>query len=814
MKRSSTSFMTIGKQLFIIVISSLMICTAFVQASHTVSNDAVQLTYSFQSPTIETINIAGTLYNRVTLSDCSPAGSAGEPKIPSKGAFILLPPKSTVSSIEITSGEKIVLGTGFSVEPTSPAIPLSQTENIPIPTPNERIYQTDADYPGELITQVGVYSFRGYQMLVLQLHPIQYNPVTGELSYYPQLDVSVNTEPTNQQSALYRGFVQDSQEIAPKVDNPEMTARYQTECTPLSAPREHYDLLILTTSTLQNGFIPLKDAHDATGVATVIKTLSDVGSSDLDSIRDYIRDAYLNWGIEYVLIGGDTEVVPAPMLWVSGMDENTTYYSDTMPSDLFYACLDGPYNYDGDSQWGEPNDGENGGDVDLVAEVYVGRACVDNMADVNSFVTKTVAYINRNPQDPYLTRVCLAAEYLGDYGIASYGSSYMNQLINGSSDDGYTTVGIPASEYTISTLYDTPTYDWPYTAMISVINNGVHIINHLGHANDFYNMKMDTSDVDGLTNPSNRTCFIYSQGCYSGAFDSNDCIAEHFTVKTSHAAFAGIWNARYGFFWSYSTDGDSQRLNRQFWDAVFGEGITEIGRANHDSKEDNLAIIGRSCIRWCYYQTNLFGDPSLRITEGETNHPPAQPSTPTGPTSGKVGVSYSFTTSTTDPDGNEVYYQWSWGSEVGDWTGPYASGQIVEATHHWDTPGDYQVSVQAKDSNGAVSTSSNSLTVHIVLGPQIEVGEVTGGFGVTAVIQNIGIVNAIHVNWTITLQGLVFLGTEKSGTLMQLDANGTETISTGFILGFGTVGITVTAADAEKTATAFVLGPFAFVVRR
>ena len=126
-------------------------------------------------------------------------------------------------------------------------------------------------------------------------------------------------------------------------------------------------------------------------------------------------------------------------------------------------------------------------------------------------------------------------------------------------------------------------------------------------------MKMDTSDVSVLTN-TNNFCFIYSQGCMAGGFDNpegNDCIAEYFTAKNTHGAFAGIWNARYGFFWSYSTDGDSQRFHRQFWDAVFGENIKELGRANHDSKEDNLFLIQRSCIRWVYYETNLFGDPAV-----------------------------------------------------------------------------------------------------------------------------------------------------------------------------------------------------------
>jgi len=813
MNGDSNTYIKIWKQFFVALISCLMICTALAQSSQTTLNNDIKVTYSFDSPTIETIDIAGTLYDRVTLLDCYPAGSAGEPKIPSKGTFLLLPPESKVSEIDIIPGEKIVLGLGLLVEPTGQAIPISQTENLPIPIPNEAIYHSNAVYPGELFTQVGVHSFRGYQILVLLLHPVQYNAVSGELFYFKSLEVSVKTDATGVQSALYRGFSQDQTEVQQKVDNPEMSLQYNEVYAP-SLPRfEHYDLLIITTNTLKSGFEPLKQAHDATGVQTVIKTLSDIGGSDLESIRNYIRDAYTDWGVSYVLIGGDAPIIPAPMLWVSGMDENTTYYEDTMPSDIYYACLDGPYNYDGDGKWGEPHDGTNGGDVDLIAEVYVGRACVDSTADVNSFVTKTVAYINKNPDDGYLRKVCLAGEYLGDYGIASYGGNYLNQLVNGSTDDGYTTVGIPGSDYIINKLYDSPGYDWPPSEIISRINNGVHIINHLGHASYDYNLKLDSYDVDALNNPSNRTCFIYSQGCMAGGFDNGDCIAEHFTIKTTHAAFACIMNARYGFFWSDSTDGDSQRLHRQFWDAVFSELIPEIGRANHDSKEDNLPLIGRSCIRWCYYETNLFGDPALQIAE-ITNNPPEKPDMPSGPTEGKTGINYTFSTSTIDPDvGDQLYYQWDWEDGVSDWLGPYTSGQSVQTTHKWLVPGDYQIKVKAKDSTGGESEWSDPMTINIVAGPQIEIGTISGGLRITAEIKNTGIVNATQINWTISLQGLVLFGQKKDGTLLAIISSSSEDISTGLIFGLGTINIIVTAADAEKTATAFLLGPFILNIR-
>jgi hypothetical protein len=464
------------------------------------------------------------------------------------------------------------------------------------------------------------------------LYPVQYLPLTGDLFYYSTMTVTVTLTKETFENAMYRSLPQDSNELLTKIDNPEIVDTYQ-ELSPSMLMINQYDLLILTTDSLKSGFIPLAVQHNATGTRTIVRTLSDVGGNTPENIRDYIRTAYTTWGIRYVLLGGDADVVPAKMLWVEGMDENVTPYETEMPADLYYACLDGTYNYDGDEKWGELHDGEKGSDVDLIAEVYVGRACVDNTEEVDNFVQKTVEYLSRPPGETYFGDATFAGEYLGDYGIASFAGTTLNQLINGSSENGFTTVGIPASSYIIDKLYDEnyPGFDpnnpwgtgWPKEELINRINNGVHLINHDGHANYEYNMRMNTGDVNGLTN-NDKFCFVYSQGCMSGGFDNpegGDCIAEYFTVKNTHGAFAGIWNARYGFFWSYSTDGDSQRYHRQFWDAVFGEKIKEIGRANHDSKEDNLFLIQRSCMRWCYYETNLFGDPAVAFVNASEQKP-------------------------------------------------------------------------------------------------------------------------------------------------------------------------------------------------
>jgi len=635
--------------------------------------EILQLTYTFENPSISTVEMDNSIYDRATLSDCYTAGNPGEPNIPSKGAYILLPPMSKIINIRVEVKDKVSLGFGFDIEPIGQPIPISNVKISSKLVKNEHIYEKNDFYPGDQFSQVGVYCFKGYDILVLLLHPMQYNPVTGELFYFKELDVIVETN-SDGKLDLFRGLEGDKIEVKTKVDNPDVAELYPTK---IPAFLESYDLLILTTESLKSGFEPLKNAHDAKGQNTVIKTLTDVGSSDPEDIRDYIRDAYYNWGLNYVLLGGDADIVPARILWVYGLDEETTPYETYMPSDLYYSCLNGPYNFDGDDKWGEPTDGEGGGDVDLMAEVYVGRACVDNTNDVNNFVSKTVTYINQDPELEYLSNACFAGEYLGEYGIATWGGNYLDQLIDVCSDDGYTTQGIPSANYTIMKLYDrdwSGNY-WPVGEIMDIIDDGVHFINHLGHASYSYNMKMYSEDVYDLSNTD--YCFIYSQGCMAGGFDDPwgyDCIAEDFTVKTDTGAFAGIWNARYGWFWSYSTDGDSQRFHREFLDAVFGEMIPQIGRANSDSKEDNLAIIGRSCIRWVYYQTNLFGDPSLQFYETEDNTPPDAPEID-GPTSGAAGTSYEYTFTTTDPDDHDVYYYIEWGDgEIEDWIGPYESG--------------------------------------------------------------------------------------------------------------------------------------------
>ncbi|MFA5101599.1 MAG: C25 family cysteine peptidase [Candidatus Thermoplasmatota archaeon] len=99
-------------------------------------------------------------------------------------------------------------------------------------------------------------------------------------------------------------------------------------------------------------------------------------------------------------------------------------------------------------------------------------------------------------------------------------------------------------------------------------------------------------------------------------------------------------------------------------------------------------------------------------TQQQENNPPDKPETPTGETNGNINIIYTYTTSTTDLDGDQVYYLWDWGDGTqSTWLGPYTSGATISTTHTWAKKGSYSIKVKAKDTFDAESDWSDPLPV-------------------------------------------------------------------------------------------------------
>jgi len=653
----------------------------------------VLYTASFDEPIIEKVGE----YDRVTISGCeSWPGRDGTPVVPGRTLRLLIPEGYEAESVKVTPlGTENLAVSGLTLEPTGERMPLSQIAQSTEPTlPDPEIYESNKPYPalpcGDAFLQTkGVRNGKRFNFIVLALFPLEYDPLKGELKLHRDIRVEIKLR-TKSQTTLQRQIskqvrTEDLNEIRRLVDNPEVVDTYVDNASQGSpqaqtSPLDSYEYVVITTNlfrdaTGDNTFETLCQSKRDKGITATIVTVEDdiypnyTGTDYQEKIRNFIIDYYENHETHYILLGGSANEVPPRKLWVEAWPGSS--YKTNIPSDSYYGCLDGNYNSDGDGKWGEPTDGPGGGEVDLYAEVFVGRAPVENLSDMRNIVRKTLAY--ESSSDDYLTLPYAVGEHLGFGGDSQYAKKSMEEIRLGSSMHDYTTMGFedsPSADfYDTQVLYDADVR-WSKSQLINIINEGTHMLNHLGHANYTYDMKLYTSDLSSLTN--DKYFFAYSQGCMPGGFDTNECFAEVVTTM-EEGAFAAIMNARYGWGMRNSTDGPSQNFHRELWDAIFAENMPNLGRMNQDSKEDNIGKINNECIRWCMYELNLFGDPELEIQTGSgyllrVSDNPAGSGSVTLDPPGPRYEEGTVVTLTANP--SEGYYFGNWSGDIGGSSNP------------------------------------------------------------------------------------------------------------------------------------------------
>jgi len=687
MKIITLSKIFIINRLIIFIIILLLITTCFStilpanvskEYHSKVIENVLEFTYTFSS--LEPIQTnEGTILQIDGLDIYTP--SAGAPIVPMKTVKFLIPQGQTLERIDVDSGPELLIPMTYDIAPVQQVIPLSYTGPIELTERDLEIYESLKPYPGRFYDVVSLQHCRGFTILILNLFPLQYIPKTKEMYYYTEMDLAItcNSEYINSASiSSCRMFPCDTKSIQnmDDIQNLEVLSTYNRNVqhpesnrdmkNPIN-PDDTISYAIITNEELRDSnadytFQDLVQSKINKGMTAAIVTVEEIeacpdywwdgafGDGNFSyndtqcQIRNFIKDAYANWDTEYILLGGDGD--GADVGGESGdsiIPVRIIDYGESEPlaSDVYYTCLDGSYDSNGNGVFGEFGDGADidpqKQQVDLLAEVYIGRVPVDSTEELSNYIQKTLTYENCEI-DESLRNAIMVGEYLG-FWYNEFGAYCKEKIRHGSSDFGYTTAGIP-DIYNVSTLYDLD-WDypgWPKSEILSVINDGVHFINHLGHGNNFKVMKLyepvkpleDISFVechDVIENMTNNQYFFgYSQACFSGSFDNKccqdwgggylkyDCIMEYL-IGAPHGAFAFIANTRYGLGTMGSTNAPSQNYDREFFDALFGENIKNLGIANQDSKDDNIGKISYYGMRYCFYELTLFGDPELSLKD-------------------------------------------------------------------------------------------------------------------------------------------------------------------------------------------------------
>jgi hypothetical protein len=370
-------------------------------------------------------NISGILYDDLEMPGASSINEHGKPMLPCLFEYVQIPYDVDVS-IEVLASSSANTS-GYSIRP-APApdisVGVSQTpSNLSSTTPPtflDPVYSNNKYFPGNTTKTEGESNstsmiMRGHRLLGLSFYPVQFNPVTRNLTVYSQFVVKVkysfpaqiepiaehlrsepferilNTTVLNCYSSVFRYAIGVGLVTWPILIHPFF---------------EGAEYLIITTQDFKSQADRLAEWKMRKGL---LSKVSIVPTNSRESVKNLLEFVYYHWNPvpTYVLLLGDVEYIPANydvdhLAKFNGVQihENTYDEYGNIASDLGYFNIEG-----------------NG----YFPEMIYSRISVDTEMQAEIIVNKTLQYENFPIIDPLFYKSFLSAGYFEDqvrpYGV-------------------------------------------------------------------------------------------------------------------------------------------------------------------------------------------------------------------------------------------------------------------------------------------------------------------------------------------------------------------------------------------------------------
>lgn len=502
---------------------------------------------------------------------------------------------------------------------------------------------------------------------------------------------------------------------------------------------DQYRFVVLAPAEFSDELEDLVDHKNDREISTIFVSLDDIytgvyfpveGRDDQEKIKYFIKNAFDSWGTSYVLLVGGSAKFPTRSTHIhidSSPPDNEIFVSDLYYADIYnetYAFSSWDTNENdvfGEFEWGSSHLTD---DVDLYPDVFIGRLACINYNEVTTSVNKIITYETNEAytQEWFTDLVVVGGDsFPGDDNSIDEGE-YVNEAVVNVMG-GFIPNRMWASNGELTGIAPSGS-----TKLTNALNEGAGFVDFSGHGNtavwathphEDKNTWLPTlygrysnSNIADLTNGDELPIVVIGACSVSKYNIDNDCFGWSF-VSNPDGGGIGSFGAT-GLGWAYTgewvTEGLVEGMALNVFEAFKDEGATTFGEM-WGKAITNYLFPGMEDVDYkTVEEWQSFGDPTLAVA-GQSQ-PPEKPETPDGATSGKINEEYTYTSSTTDPDVDQVYYLFDWGDgEFSGWIGPYDSGDTAEASHIWTEQDDYEIKVKSKDVHGVQSEWSDPLPI-------------------------------------------------------------------------------------------------------
>lgn len=505
---------------------------------------------------------------RFDFENAYPGGEIGYPQLPVIRKLIQIPfgasPRIYIEQIETETFSLADLGIFNPIFPRQAPVPKIE-DFRPDFEYRKDVYERNASVFDHSIEIIDVQNARNYRLALIEIRPINYNPVENEIEVFQNLRFSIqfpgaDFAETRRIKERYSSKAYDSA-IPHLIENPRA---WETRWVP---DVNSLGFLIITGGSYSSSIGDFVHWKTRKGYSVKTRTAASLGGTTT-GIRNWILAEYDTAAIAptFVLLVGDVGDVPR--------------YTGSGSS----SATDTPYgNMDGSG---------------YIPELYVGRISPASTAQLDHFLDRIIDYEHYNilpGHDDFPDKACFLASNDGSYwSVAEATHRYAVQTHFGPA--GFVCDTIKARS--------NPNH---HIATINAINDGRMIVNYSGHGG-YYSWEapeMDASDVEDLTNIGEYP-FVVSNACITGTYNLAECFGETWIRQFDKGAI-GFVGASNNSYWD-----EDDEMERRMYDSVFWENYYfTSGMINRGLY--GVYVAYPSDANYYYDIYNLLGDPSLAL---------------------------------------------------------------------------------------------------------------------------------------------------------------------------------------------------------